>query len=176
MFPQGTQSPRTRARCPFVTLKATTALHTQVLCCAEIGGSITFQITPNYLTQSYRCFVRAPFLKKKSSATNHSLICWDLQQIRFFFPKLITPSTERKKKCSEQTPWDYHSHARSYETWDAETMKNRKQNSRIFMEKHPFDVLPRPSAAALAQMNKAPVMRRNHMLRKESLQVNKHLF
>lgn len=32
------------------------------------------------------------------------------------------------------------------------------------MENHPFDVLARPSAAALAQMNKAPVMRRNHML------------
>lgn len=32
------------------------------------------------------------------------------------------------------------------------------------MENHPFDVLPRPCNAAVAQMNKASVMRRNHML------------
>lgn len=32
------------------------------------------------------------------------------------------------------------------------------------MENDPFDVLPRPSDAVVAQMNKAPVMRRNHML------------
>lgn len=116
MFPQGTQSPRSRARCPLVlspsvTLKATAALHTQLLCWAEIVGSITFHIIQNYLPHSYRCFVMALFLKRTmcNQPLTHLLRSAKLkQQITTFSPQIFNYQVLRKKKKKEkhceQTP------------------------------------------------------------------------